>query len=195
MLKNPSTITAALALALALAAAALVSGCAGVSHIMGAGPERAVVAKPIPVTPAERVFMTKAAAKTMYELEVSRLAADRAIDPRVRTYAQSMVVRQTQFTNELVALMSARGVAPPKGLSPEKATKLHKLASLKPSPAFDQGYVRVVGIEDHEANIAMLEQGRRVATDAELKAWIDRTLPALRRQLSVAQNLAGSLTG
>ncbi len=179
----------------AVIASGLLAGCANVSGITGTGAQPAVVASPAPFTIAERVFMAKAVAKTTYELEVSRLAAERATDPRVRSYAQSMVVRQTQFTNELIALMSAKGVAPPKGLSTDKAAKLHKLASLKPSLAFDQGYVRVVGIEDHEANIAMLEQGRRIANDRDLRAWIDRTLPTLRRQLGVAQNLAGSITG
>jgi putative membrane protein len=126
---------------------------------------------------------------------VSKLAAERATDPRVRAYAQGLVQRQTQFTNELIALMSAKGVSPPQGLPADKATKLHRLASLPRSAAFDEGYVRVVGIEDHQANIAMLEQGRRIATDRDLLAWIDRNLPVLRRLLSVGQALAGSLSG
>lgn len=181
-------------------AAALLAGCSTVSLSptapSAASPPPAIAVAPVsPLTVAEKTFMVKAINKTLYELEVSRLAAQRASDARVRAYAEGMVTRQTQFTDELVRLMAEKGVAPPRGLPPEKATKLHKLASLPPSAAFDQGYVRVIGIEDHQANIQMLEKGRKIALDRDLRAFIDRALPTLRRQLSVAQDLAGSLAG
>ena len=96
---------------------------------------------------------------------------------------------------ELVALMSAKGVAPPKGLAADKKDKLNRLASLPPSAAFDNGYVRVVGIEDHRTNIAIFERARRETKDRDLLAWIDRTLFALRSHLSAAQSLVGTLDG
>jgi putative membrane protein len=155
---------------------------------------------PAPVVPArfnaaERDFATRAAAKGMYEVEVSRLAADRAINPGVRSYAQAMVVHHTQANKELVALMSARGVAPPKGLAADRATKLHRLASLPPSAAFDHGYVKVVGVEDHRTNIAAFERARRDVNDRDLKAWIDRMLSVMRGHLATAESLSATLAG
>ena len=184
-------IPAAFAIA---AASLLLAACSTIAPT----PEMAVVAVrpgPSPLNVAEKAFVVKAINKTLYELEVSKIAAVRASDPRVRAYAEGMVSRQAQFTDVLVKLMADKGVAPPKALPADKATKLHKLASLPPSAAFDQGYVRVVGIEDHQANISLLEQGRRIAVDRDLKAFIERSLPTLRRQLSVAQELAGSISG
>lgn len=161
---------------------------------MGIGPATpAVVAARL--TPAERDFAIREAAKGMYEVEVSKLAVDRAIDAGVRSFAQKMVREHTQANNELVALMSSRGVAPPKGLAADKATKLHRLASLPRSPAFDHGYVRVVGIEDHRANIALYERVLRETRDRELRSWIERTLSTLRAHLSAAQNLSATLAG
>lgn len=176
----------------AIAVAMAVAGCASVAP---APPPPPLVAPNSPLSLAEKAFVARAINKTLYELEVSKLAAQRASDARVRAYAEGMVGRQTQFTEELVRLMSAKGVPPPRGLPADKAGKLHKLASLPPSPAFDNGYVRVIGIEDHQSNITMLEQGRRIATDRDLRAFIDRHLPVLKRQLGVAQDLAGSLQG
>ena len=157
-------------------------------------------AAPAPVMPArltaaERDFATRAAAKGMYEVEVSRLAADRAINPGVRSYAQAMVVHHTQANKELIGLMSARGVAPPKGLAADRATKLHRLASLPPSAAFDHGYVRVVGVEDHRANIAAFERARRDVNDRDLKVWIDRMLSVMRGHLATAESLSATLAG
>lgn len=187
----------AASLLLLAAATWLGSGCAnlqGPGAAMGMGPAApATVAAQL--TPAEREFVTQAAAKGMYEIEVSRLAAQRAINPGVRAYAQMMVSHHARANRELIALMSARGIAPPKGLTAEKSTKLHRLASLPPSAAFDHGYVRVVGVEDHRAGIAQFERARRDAKDRELQAWIDRTLATMRSHLTAAQDLSATLTG
>jgi putative membrane protein len=180
------------------ALAVLVSGCSALSGSrmgMGMGAERAATVAVAPLSPAERAFMTRAAAKGMYEIEVSKLAADRAINPGVRAYAQKMVGHYSQANNELIALMSARGVAPPKGLAADRATKLHRLASLPPSAAFDHGYVRVVGVEEHRTGIALFERARRDTKDRELRDWIDRMLSVMRSQLLTAEALSATLAG
>jgi putative membrane protein len=175
----------------------LLAACASVPPSdmrMGAAAAPAVVMGK-PFTSVERDFAAKVAAKGMYEVEVSRLAAERALNPRVRNYAQAMVMQHTQANNELVSLMSAHGVAPPKGLAADKATKLHRLASLPRSDAFDNGYIRVVGIEDRRAAIGMFEKARRDVRDADLRAWIERTLVLMRNQLASAETIAGTLQG
>ena len=193
-----TTFSSRACLPLALAVAALTSGCAtlpGMRTGMGAGPASRAVVAPTRLSAAEREFAIKAATQGFYEVEVSRLAAERAVNSGVRAYAQMMVNHHTQANNELVALMSAKGVAPPKGLAADKKTKLHRLASLPPSAAFDSGYVRVVGIEDHRTNIAVFERAKRETRDRDLLAWIDRTLFTLRNHLAAAQSLAGTLEG
>jgi len=187
-----------------LLTALLAAGCSSVplegrhTAYMGAtvagGPQHDAAAAER-LTLAERTFMSQAVSRAMYEVEVSRLAAERAIDPRVRSYAKMVGARSTQLGNELGAMMKAKGVPRPAGLAADKATKLHRLAALRPSPDFDLGYSRVVGIEDHQATIALYERARRYAVDRDLKAWIDRTLPALRNQLAAAQTLVGHLAG
>ena len=161
---------------------------------MGASAPPVLVAGP-PFTAVEREFVTKVATKTVYEIEVSKLAAERAVSPAVRTYAERIVQQQTQMNNELVGLMSAHGVAPPRGLPADTATKLHRLAALPRSDAFDNGYIRVVGIEDHRAAIGLFEKARREVRDRDLRAWIDRSLTILRTHLADAQNVAASLSG
>ena len=92
---------------LALAAGLLV-GCSSIKlpdTRMGAAP--AAVA-PTPFTAVERDFVTRVAAKGMYEVEVSKLAAEKAMSPAVRDFARTMVTHHTQMNNELVAMMSAR---------------------------------------------------------------------------------------
>jgi putative membrane protein len=186
-------------------AALLAAGCSSVP--LEDGRHTATMGGPVAVAPthaapapeqltlAERTFMSQAVSRAMYETEVSRLAAERAMDPRVRSYAQALAAHNARVINELGAMMRAKGVPRPAGLAADKATKLHRLAALRPSPNFDLGYSRVVGVEDHQASIALYERARRYAMNRDLKAWIDKTLPVLRNQLAAAQALTGQLSG
>jgi len=176
--------------ALMLVAAMLGSGCTTTAP--PAMPQAAAAATP-GVSDAERAFMARAVAGGLYEVEVSRLAADRATSPRVRAYAKMVAQRSSQAVDELSALMRSKGLQPPSALAADKATKLHRLAALRPSANFDLGYVRVVGVEDHTATITMFEKARVQARDRDLLSWIDRTLPVLRRQLAAARDLNGSI--
>jgi putative membrane protein len=195
----------ALAISSALVAL-LLAGCSSVpldgrhTASMGAplaaGPARAPApAAPEQLTLAERTFMSQATSRVMYEVEVSRLAADRAVDPRVRSYAKGLATQSARMGEELGAMMKAKGVPRPAGLPADKATKLHRLSALRPSPNFDLGYARVVGVEDQQATIALYERARRYTQDRDLRAWIDKTLPLLRNQLAAAQALVGNLAG
>jgi putative membrane protein len=196
-MKRPTFPPARVAMLLALVAV-LLAGCSTVqppNKMKPAPPVVAPSAAPGPVSDSDRAFLTQAAARTMYEAEISRLAASRAVNPRVRTYAQWVATRRTQADSELTALMRAKGVPRPASLPADKATKLQRLAALRPSPDFDLGYVRVVGIEDHQATIALFERTRRTTTDRDLQAWIDRMLPSLRNELSTAQDIAAAAAG
>jgi putative membrane protein len=193
--KIPAAGLATLALLLAGCSSVPLEGrhTAAMGATVASKPARAEV--PEKLTLAERTFMSQAVSRAMYQTEVSRLAAERALDPRVRSYALTLAGQGSRVSNEMGAMMRAKGVPRPSGLAADKATKLHRLAALRPSANFDLGYARVVGVEDRQSTIALYERARRYAMDAELKAWIDRTLPVLRQHLSAAQALTGQLAG
>jgi putative membrane protein len=179
-------------------AAVVGAGCASSVDLrtgMGAGPATPAPQATVPLSAVERDFAIRVATQGFYEVEVSRLATERAVNLDVRAYAQMMFKHNTQSNNELFALMTAKGVPPPNGLPADKKEKLFRLASLPPSAAFDNGFVRVVGIEDHRTNIAIFERARRETKDRDLLAWIDRSLLAMRSHLATAQSLAGTLDG
>jgi putative membrane protein len=181
--------------ALAASCTSLLAGCGSMpaQPDMRMGAPAHVVTSTTPFTAVERDFVTRVATANVYEIEVSKLAADKATSPAVREYAQNMVRQHGQMNNELLELMSAHGVAPPRSLPASKATKLHRLAALPASDAFDNGYIRVVGIEDHRSEIAMFEKARGQVRDRDLRAFIDRSLTIMRVHLTAAQQVAGSL--
>jgi putative membrane protein len=173
---------------------------AGVLALALAGCAPLPAAPPAPVTVSaapgnEPSFMSHIAANHLYEIEVSKLAVNRATSPRVRSLAKTLAAHRAYARQQLAALMRAHGMKVPAQLASDKASKLRRLEALRPSPDFDAAYVRVVGLEDHEQGIALLERARRESRDPALTAWIDRTLPVMRRDLQAAQQVAGSLAG
>ena len=49
--------------------------------------------------------------------------------------------------------------------------------------------MREVGIKAHEKDIKLFEKASKDVKDAELKAFVDKTLPQLREHLAAAQKL------
>jgi putative membrane protein len=184
--------------------AALVAGCSSepvaptpavVAPSASASAAPAVGAPVTGFTSAERAFAWHVALKNVYEIEVSKLAVQKATSPAVRDLAETMLSQQSRMNDELAAIMKAHGVAAPKGLPADRATKLHRLAGLPRSEAFDNGYVKVIGIEDRRSGIAMFEKARRDVRDRDLRAYIDRSLAILRSHLTMAQGVAASISG
>ncbi|KQU87060.1 hypothetical protein ASC78_05840 [Variovorax sp. Root318D1] len=137
-------------------------------------------------------FITAAAGNGRYEIQASRMAMYRAASPQVRSYAQMLVDHHTRARNELMALVRDRGMRLPGVLPRGKHAKLHRLASAT-EDEFDRTYIRLVGIEDHQADIALFERASREARDPELRAWAGKTLPTLRSHLEAARTLNAAM--
>jgi len=139
----------------------------------------------------DREFIIKAAEGGMHEVEVSKLAASKASDPAVKSFANMLVDDHTKANDELKQLASSKGVelpaAPPKSKRSE-AEKLGKMEGTK----FDQEYLKEVGVKDHQKDIKDFEKASKDAKDPELKAWVDKTLPKLKEHLAQAQKLPSS---
>jgi putative membrane protein len=190
-----------LSLALSVIAAAALAGCASHRVEMGAPavvtttPAVAVAAAPaVKLSPADLHFVALAAGAGMYEVDAARVALSRASDPQVRSYAQMLLDQHTANNQQLISIMQSKGHRIAPGLPAELQQKVSKLSTLSGS-AFDHEFIRTTGVADHRAAIAAFEQGDRSVTDRDLQAYIDKTLPALRSHLQMAEDLAGKIAG
>lgn len=193
-------------LTLGLVAAAVLAGCAGHRQTMGAGPATVATtttttstSTSMPAAPAARLsaadlqFVAVAAGSGMYEVEVARVALGRASSPQVKSFAQMLLDHHTANNNELMAVVNAKGHRVAPGLPPVLQQKVATLSGLS-GPAFDREFTQA-GVRDHKAAIAAFEQGRTSVADADLRAYIEKTLPVLRSHLQHAQDLAGKMAG
>ena len=198
MKKHLLAVPALLALALSLGPAQAQSPGTGSS---ATGGQSAPAAQPgtgtrnLPgkgaIARADRKFIDDAVNSGMFEVQVSQLAASKATDPNVKSFASMLVDHHTAANNELVKIANARGVELP--AAPKRALRrdIEKLGK-KDGDAFDRDFVRNVGIKAHEKDIRMFQKAGKAVKDPELKAFVDKTLPTLQDHLAAAQKLPQS---
>lgn len=157
----------------------------------GTGARNAETRKDDKLARGDRKFIQEAAEAGMYEVEAAKIAAGKATDPAVKSYASMLVDQHSAANNELVQLANGKKVELPAAPPRSKRRDVEKLAKLS-GKELDQRFVREVGIKDHQKDIKKFEKASKDVKDPELKAWIDKTLPHLREHLAAAQKLPQS---
>jgi putative membrane protein len=137
---------------------------------------------------ADATFLQKAAQANAAEIKTSQVAQTRAIDARVKAFADRMVDEHAANGHALDALAKRRGVAVTADPDPDRQIRIGTLQKLK-GPAFDQAYVKTM-VEDHAAAIGLFEDASRAVDDAEIRQFIDATLPLLREHAQAAKALS-----
>lgn len=170
------------------AGSSMTGGQAAPAAQPGTGTRNAETRKDDKLARADRKFIQEAAESGMYEVQVAQLAASKATDPEVKSFANMLVEQHTAANNELVQLANSRKVELPAAPSRGMRREVEKLGKLSGNE-FDARFMRDVGIKDHEKDIKKFEKASERAKDPELKAWIDKTLPRLREHLAHAQKM------
>ena len=131
-------------------------------------------------------FVTKVAISDMFEIQTSKLAAQKG-NENIRAFAQQMITDHTKTTNELKALVSEVNAKLPSGLDSEHQKKLDQLQKLG-ADQFDATYASMQ-VQAHEDAVKLFETYSSTGDDAQLKAWAAKTLPALKEHLQHAKTL------
>jgi putative membrane protein len=145
------------------------------------------------LTSMEAKFLAEASTGGQYELAVARLAADRAADSSVKSYAAMLVGDHTETNLKLQQLAQRHNLVLPTTLPTDKQQALAQLSKAT-GPAFDRQFIQTVGLHDHKADIGLFEQASQDAKDPEIREFASSALPTLRAHLSAAQNLPPSIS-
>ncbi len=166
-----------------------VAPSAGRSPMFAAG--SVANARPLPQEQRdERRFLKDAAAANRFEVDASRLALAKSNDPRVRSFASALINHHVAAGTELQHMLHNRGMAPPM-LGNEQRKTLNRLVKISGSK-FDREYIHEVAIRHQQEAVQLYERAGLTARDPVLKAWIDRSVPALQYHLSTAERFAGT---
>jgi putative membrane protein len=140
------------------------------------------------VNDKDKDFITDTGKAGKAEAEVAQDAIAHATNADVKAFAQKLVDDHTKANNDLTQLAGSKGVTLPsetEGKMKEAKERLMKLTG----KSFDQAFVKQM-VDDHTHLIKEFEEAsKRTDMDADLKKWIDATLPTLRDHLAKAKSL------
>jgi len=141
----------------------------------------------------DRQFIIEAAQGGMAEVQLGKLALQRASSQEVKDYAQHMIDEHTKVNQQLMALAKQKGVTPPKTIGQKNEAVRAKLSKLSGS-AFDKAYMNEAGVKAHAQQEVLFSQQAKQGQDPELKAFAAKVLPTVQEHLQQAQKQTGTST-
>ena len=140
------------------------------------------------MTMTDTTFVKKAARGGLAEVELGKLATEKASSEDVKKFGQRMVDDHGKANDQLKQVASEEHITLPEGLSAkDKATKdrLEKLSGAQ----FDRAYMRDM-VKDHRQDVAEFEHASKSAHDPAVKSFATQTLPTLQDHLKEAERIA-----
>lgn len=135
-------------------------------------------------------FMHEAAQGGMAEVEMGKLAAQKAQNAEVKKFGQMMVTDHTKANEELKGIATKKSVPLPSDTGSHKAS-IDKLNSLS-GAEFDRAYVELM-VADHAKTINLFQSQADRGTDPEVKAFAAKTLPTLKKHAETIQAIQDKL--
>ena len=141
---------------------------------------------------ADRTFASKAAMGGQAEVELGKLAQERASNDAVRQFGQRMATDHGKANAELMQMAKIKNLS----LSTTELDSRHrqlrdKLAKLSGN-AFDRAYMSEM-VKDHKKDVAEFKKQAERGKDPELKSWASQKLPTLQEHLRMAQEVEGQV--
>lgn len=138
------------------------------------------------VSSSERRFMEHAARGGMAEVEMGKLAQEKAESQQVKDFGKRMVEDHGKANDELKRLAANKGVTLPTDMDGSHKRKIDKLSKLS-GDKFDREYMDEM-VDDHEKDVREFRSMAKSAKDADVKSFASTTLPVLEQHLSLAKS-------
>ena len=139
------------------------------------------------VAAADLTFAKQAAMDGMAEVDLGKLAADKASNSDVKQFAQRMVDDHGKANDELKSWASSNNVTLPTEVNAQQKAMHDKLAKMS-GDAFDRAYASHM-VADHAKAVASFQHASKTAANADLKAWAAKTLPTLEEHHKMARDI------
>ena len=139
-------------------------------------------------SPSTTDFVTQAAISDMFEIQSSKLAAERS-DDATKTYAKQMITDHEKTSSEMKGMVQGGKVqaALPTALDSTHQSKLDTLKGLQGKDFTKQYHSDQV--KAHKDAVDLFQRYAKGGDNRDLKAWAAKTQPALEHHLKMAQDL------
>jgi len=136
-------------------------------------------------------FMTKVADVGMTEVKLGQMAQDKGMSQRVKDFGAMMVKDHTAAGDELKSMARQKNVTLPETMSNDHQKKTDDL-NKKTGKDFDKAYMKAI-VDGHQSTVNDFEKASKDTKDADVKAWVDKTLPTLKMHLDSAKAIQKTL--
>jgi putative membrane protein len=136
---------------------------------------------------ADRAFVKKAAQGGLAEVELGKLATEKASSDEVKKFGQRMVDDHSKANDQLKQVADKVGVTLPDKLDPKDQATKDRLSKLNGEP-FDAAYMRDM-VKDHTKDVAEFRHESQSAKNDDVKNFAAQTLPTLQEHLQQAKSI------
>ena len=141
---------------------------------------------------SDKKFVREAAQGGMAEVELGKLATEKASSPEVKKFGQRMVDDHSKANDQLKEVASSQGITLPNKLSPKDEMTKERLSKLS-GEQFDKAYMSDM-VKDHTQDVADFERESSSGRDSEVKNFAAQTLPTLKDHLRQAKEIAPTMS-
>ena len=156
------------------------------SPAFGADKEKSPAQAP-KASPPEIAFMKTAADGGMTEVELGKLAEKNAQKENVKSFGSHMVKDHGKANDDLKSVAGKLNVTLPDKVSAKHQAKIDEMSKMT-GDAFDGAYIKGM-VEDHTKTVAAFEKASGTVKNADLKKFIDETLPVIKEHLKMAKEM------
>lgn len=139
----------------------------------------------------DRDFAKKAAQGGLMEVELGKLASDKASSQDVKKFGQRMVDDHSKANSQLKQVAEKKKLDLPSQLSDEHKQMKERLSGLS-GEQFDRQYMQEM-VKDHKEDVELFRKQAAQGQDADLKRFASETLPVLEQHLQLAQDIAAGM--
>jgi putative membrane protein len=130
-------------------------------------------------------FVKKAATGGMEEVELGRLAQQKASSQRVKNFGQMMVDDHSKANDQLKTIATQKNIDIPAAVTDDQRKDIDML-SKKSGTDFDKAYVDMM-VNDHKKDIDEFKKAQAKVNDNDIKNFAINTLPTLQKHLDSIQ--------
>jgi putative membrane protein len=135
----------------------------------------------------DRQFARDAAVAGLSNVELAKLAAEKASSEDVRHFGKQLLDDQTKTNDRLKQVANQENISIPDALDSKHQSQIDKVAKLS-GPEFDKAFLKQQ-LKEQEAQVRDFSDEAQRGTDPNVKTFAAGALPNLQQQLEAAKNL------
>jgi putative membrane protein len=139
---------------------------------------------------ADSTFVKEAAMGGLAEVELGRLATQKASSTDVKQFGQRMVDDHSKANDQLKPIAQQKNIPVPTQLTGKEKSAYDRLSKLS-GEQFDRAYVQMM-LEDHRKDVAEFKKESTSGKDSEVKSFAAQALPTLEEHLKMVQSIAAT---